>query len=87
MISVERSKVLSLLRDIINDQFTKISVDNQHLFDEIKHYLQKFVPEKESIVSLHSAKKSLFDLYNVDRQIKSSFGKSVIYEKRSIFSY
>ena len=81
LISVERSKVLSLLRDIINDQFTKISVDNQHLFEEITHYLQKFVPEKESIVSLHSAKKSLFDLYNVDKQIKSSFGKSVSMKK------
>ena len=81
LISVERSKVLSLLRDIINDQFTKISVDSQHLFDEITHYLQKFVPEKESIVSLYSAKKSLFDLYNVDKQIKSSFGKSVSMKK------
>ena len=81
LISVERSKVLSLLRDIINDQFTKISIDNKNLFEEVKHYLQKFVPEKESIVSLHSSKKSLFDFYNVDKQIKSSFGKSVSMKK------
>ena len=33
-------------------------------------YLQKFVPEKEGILKLHSSKKSLFDIYNVDKQIK-----------------
>tara|TARA_B100000579_G_C22830140_1_gene855460 strand:- start:475 stop:2028 length:1554 start_codon:yes stop_codon:yes gene_type:complete len=81
LISVERSKVLSLLRDTLNDQFTKISVDNKDIFEEVKLYLQKFVPEKESILKLHSAKKSLFDLYNVDKQIKTSFGKSVSMKK------
>tara|TARA_Y100000994_G_scaffold202080_1_gene172912 strand:- start:8532 stop:10085 length:1554 start_codon:yes stop_codon:yes gene_type:complete len=81
LISVERSKVLSLLRDILNDQFTKISVDTKELFEEVQLYLQKYVPEKEDIVSLCSAKKSLFELYNIERQIKSSFGKSVSMKK------
>tara|TARA_B100000674_G_scaffold498960_1_gene540659 strand:- start:4433 stop:5986 length:1554 start_codon:yes stop_codon:yes gene_type:complete len=81
LISVERSKVLSLLRDIINEHVTKISIDNQTLFDEVKHYLQKHIPEKETIVSLHSKKKSLFDLYNIEKQIKTSFGKSVSMKK------
>ena len=40
-ISVERSKVLSLLRDVLNDQFTKISVDTKSIFEEVKLYLQK----------------------------------------------
>jgi len=55
LISVERSKVLSLLRDVLNDQFTKISVDNKSIFEEVQLYLQKFVPEKEDILSLHSS--------------------------------
>jgi len=80
-ISVERSKVLSLLRDILNDQFIKISVDTKSIFEEVKLYLQKFVPEKESIVRLHSAKKSLFELYNIEKQIKTAFGKSVSMKK------
>ena len=81
LISVERSKVLSLLRDTLNDQFTKISVDTKELFEEVQLYLQKFVPEKEEILSLHSSKKSLFELYNIEKQIKSSFGKSVSMKK------
>tara|TARA_Y100000589_G_scaffold113143_3_gene107532 strand:- start:3503 stop:5056 length:1554 start_codon:yes stop_codon:yes gene_type:complete len=81
LISVERSKVLSLLRDILNDQFTKISVDNKEIFEEVKLYLQKFVPEKENILTHHSAKKSLFNFYNVEKQIKTSFGKSVSMKK------
>ena len=83
LISVERSKVLSLLRDILNENFTKISVDTKSIFEEVKLYLQKYVPEKEDILTLHSAKKSLFQLYNVDKQIKSAFGKSVSMKKGS----
>ncbi len=80
-ISVERSKVLSLLRDVLNESFTKISVDNKTIFEEVKLYLQKFVPEKEDILSLHTSKKPLFDLFNVDKQIKIAFGKSVSMKK------
>ncbi len=82
-ISVERSKVLSLLRDILNESFTKIAVDNKSVYEEVRLYLEKFVPEQSNILSLHSAKKSLFEIYNIDRQIKSSFGKSVSMKKGS----
>tara|TARA_B100000902_G_C27295107_1_gene909418 strand:+ start:763 stop:2316 length:1554 start_codon:yes stop_codon:yes gene_type:complete len=81
LISVERSKVLSLLRDILNENFVKIHVDTKSVFEEVKLYLQKFVPEKEDILTLHSAKKSLFELFNIDKQIKSAFGKSVSMKK------
>ena len=80
-ISVERSKVLSLLRDVLNDQFTKISVDSTAVFEEVQQYLQKFVPEKESILHMHKSRRSLFDIYNIDRQIKTAFGKSVSMKK------
>ena len=82
-ISVERSKVLSLLRDILNDSFTKIIVDDKSIFEEVNMYLDKFVPEKSEILQLHNTKKSLFEIYNIDRQIKSSFGQSVSMKKGS----
>ena len=82
-ISVERSKVSSLLRDILNDSCTKIVVDSKSLFDEVNLFLNISAPEKIDILKLHSAKKSLFEIYNVDRQIKSSFGKSVSMKKGS----
>ena len=81
LISVERSKVLSLLRDVLNENFTKISVDSKEIFEEVQLYLQKFVPEKEDILSLHSSKKPLFEQFNIGKQIKSSFGKSVSMKK------
>ena len=80
-ISVERSKVLSLLRDILNDKFTKISVDSNSVFEEVKLYLQKFVPEKESILSLHRSTRPLFEKYNIEKQKKIAFGKSVSMKK------
>tara|TARA_B100000963_G_scaffold361355_1_gene396325 strand:+ start:1335 stop:2891 length:1557 start_codon:yes stop_codon:yes gene_type:complete len=80
-ISVERSKVLSLLRDVLNESFTKIIVDKKSVYDDVKMYLQKFVPEKEDILALHKLRKPLFDIYNVDKQIKTAFGKTVSMKK------
>ena len=41
------SKLSSILRDILNDSFNKIIVDDQDLFDELKTYLNNNIPTKE----------------------------------------
>ncbi|GAL78760.1 cytoplasmic axial filament protein CafA and ribonuclease G [Algibacter lectus] len=50
------NKASSILRDIFNDTFTGITVDDETLFDQIKDYLQEIAPKKESIVKLHQSK-------------------------------
>ena len=41
------SKLSSILRDILNDSFNKIIVDDINLYDEIKQYLNTNIPSKE----------------------------------------
>lgn len=72
----ELDKTSSILRDLLNDAFTKIVVDDKDTAESIKAYLAGFAPEKEKIVQLYKGSKPIFDVHGVNRQIKSSFGKT-----------
>ena len=77
----ELGRVSAILRDILNDSFNRIIVDSQDLFNEISHYLQTIAPDKEKILKLYSGTKPIFEHFNIERQIKSSFGRSVSMRK------
>jgi len=72
----ELDKVSALLRDILNDTFDAIHV-NETYYPEIRAYIQQIAPDKVDIVKLHDGENSLFDQYDITRQIRSSFGKHV----------
>ncbi|TYB70713.1 ribonuclease E/G [Bizionia gelidisalsuginis] len=73
----ELNKASSMLRDIFNDSFTSIQVDDEALYIQIKEYVQEIAPKKESIVKLHQSNIPIFEKYGVERQIKTAFGKTV----------
>jgi len=73
----ELNKTSSLLRDIFNDSFTSICIDDEELYNQVKDYLAEVSPDKESIVSYYNSNVPIFEKYNVERQIKTSFGKTV----------
>jgi ribonuclease G len=72
----ELDKTSSILRDMLNDDFTNIIVNDKEIFDNIHDYLDNIAPAKKDIISLYKGKKPVFDTYGVNRQIKSSFGKT-----------
>ena len=77
------SKLSSILRDILNDSFNKIIVDDTDLYNELKLYLQDNIPSKEKILSKYSGSQPIFDRFHIEKQIKSSFGKTVSMKKGS----
>ncbi|WP_445757691.1 Rne/Rng family ribonuclease [Polaribacter sp.] len=77
----ELNRASSILRDIMNESFTNIVTNDETLCDEIKEYLQEIYPEKEKIVTLHNAQMPIFEKYGIERQIKTSFGKTVSMSK------
>jgi len=72
----EMDKTNGLLRDILNNSFNKIVVNEPTTFHNVKNYLNSISPEQTKIVSQYKGKKPIFDHYGVTRQIKSSFGKT-----------
>ncbi len=78
----EVNKASSILRDVFNDTFTSIQIDDEELYLQTKDYLQEIAPDRVSIVKHYQSKDlPLFEKYNVERQIKTSFGKTVSMSK------
>jgi len=77
----EVNRVTTMLRDILNDSFTKIVVDDELLYLDILDFIKDIAPDLESIVKLHDSPTPIFEKYGIERQIKSSFGKTVMIDK------
>ncbi len=77
----ELNRASSILRDVFNDSFTNIIVDDIALAEEIKDYIREIAPEKESIVKVHKSAIPIFEKYGIERQIKTSFGRTVSISK------
>lgn len=73
----ELNRVSTLLRDVLNDSFSSIAVDEKDLFEEIKSYMHSIEPEKEKIVKYYEGRLPIFEHFGVERQIKGSFGRTV----------
>ena len=77
LLFTEYSKTTTILRDLLNDSFTNIYVNNETIYEETRKYISLISPEQEKIVKLYKEKAPIFDHFEVTRQIKSSFGKVV----------
>ncbi|CAM1360181.1 Rne/Rng family ribonuclease [Tenacibaculum xiamenense] len=77
----ELNRASSILRDVMNDSFTSIVTNDEALVQEIKEYLREIFPAKENIVKFHRSQVPIFEKYGIERQIKTSFGKTVSMSK------
>src|SRR5690606_26314270 len=74
----EMDRASAILRDNFNEDFVKISVDDEVFAREMKEYLDVIAPEKSSLVKVVPGREiPLFEKVGIERQIKQSFGKNV----------
>ncbi|HTE09757.1 MAG TPA: Rne/Rng family ribonuclease [Chitinophagaceae bacterium] len=73
----EQTKTTSILRDLLNEDFNRIVVNDKNIFNDAKSYIQRIAPEKADIVSFYHNGSPIFDQYGVTKQVKAAFGKTV----------
>ncbi len=73
----ENDRTLTLVRDLVNETYTNIQINDNFLYNKIKNYLKSKSPELENIVKLYTGKLPIFEQFGVEKQIKTSFGKEV----------
>lgn len=73
----EESRIVSMLRDVFSPSFESIYVNDAETFSQISKYVSLIAPERQEIVKLYAKDEPIFDHFNVTKQIKSSFGKTV----------
>jgi ribonuclease G len=74
----EKEKTSTLLRDFLNDSFTKITVNDNILAESIRNYIEKIAPEKKKIVQEVSKDVLLFEKLGLNSRLKTSFNKTVL---------
>ncbi|MFK7899816.1 MAG: Rne/Rng family ribonuclease [Cyclobacteriaceae bacterium] len=73
----EIDRSTSLIRDLLNESFDSITIDDQNMLEETKEYIRTIAPDKEKIVKPYSSKAKLFEQKGIEKQLKVLFGKSV----------
>ena len=80
LIFEEESRIVGVLRDIFNPSFETIRVNDPDIYSQIKKYVSLIAPDRAEIVELYDKPEPIFDHFNITRQIKSSFGKTVSFK-------
>lgn len=76
----EESRAVGVIRDIFNPDFESIHVNEVEAFEQIQNYVEMIAPDRKDIVKLYAKEVPIFDHFNITRQIKSSFGKTVSFK-------
>lgn len=77
----ETGRAVALLRDLFNPTYDGIYVNDDEIFHQIKDYVGLIAPEKAEIVKRYTGNVPIFDNFNITKQIKSSFGRTVNYKR------
>ncbi|MBO5881273.1 MAG: Rne/Rng family ribonuclease [Paraprevotella sp.] len=77
----ETSRTVAMLRDLFNPSYENIYINDEEVYNEVKDYVTLIAPESAKIVKFYNGKLPIFDNFDVTKQIKSSFGKTVSYKQ------
>ncbi len=80
LIFEEESRIVGVLRDIFSPTFESIEVNDPDVYSQIRKYVSLIAPDRAEIVKLYDKPEPIFDHFNITRQIKSSFGKTVSFK-------
>ncbi len=73
----ELDKTETILRDILNDSFNRIVVNDKRTYNSLKDYLGTIAKDQVKILSEYTGKRPIYESFGITKQIKSSFGKSL----------
>ncbi len=77
----EENRTTTILRDLLNDSFSAIHTDNEAIYNEVRDYISAIEPDAEKIVKMYRGTVPIFDNFDVTKQIKQNFGKTVPFKR------
>lgn len=66
-----------ILRDLYNEGIERIRIDSQETFARVTEFAKTFVPEIVPIIEHYSGESPVFDIYNVEDEIKKALDRNV----------
>lgn len=77
LLFTENSRTTTILRDLLNESFSNIHVNDETVYNEIREYISLISPEHEKIVKYYKGNVPIFDNFDVSKQIRGAFGRVV----------
>lgn len=77
LIHQESDVVIRAIRDYLRQDIKEIIIDNQHIFDKAKHYIEQVRPDYISRLKLYNEKIPLFIQYEIENQIELAYQRTV----------
>jgi ribonuclease G len=72
---IDRTSVI--LRDLLNETFNSIYVNDPAIYEELKSFIKTIAPDKVDIIKEYKSKEPIFEHFGIDKQIRNAFGKKV----------
>ena len=66
------------VRDLITPQMEKIRVDNPRSLEEIRQFLEDFIPGSTSKLGSYAGDRPLFELFGIEDEINKALGRQVM---------
>ncbi len=73
----ELDRASVVLRDMLNESFNGIYIDDNNLYEDIKSFISTIAPQKLNILQLYRGKEHIFDHFGINKQIAGLFGRVV----------
>ena len=73
----EQDLPVRVLRDVFLNEFDKAIIDDQKQFDRVTSFFQRTAPELVEGVELYTAKKPLFEKWEIEKAIQSTLGRRI----------
>jgi len=73
----EVGRVSAILRDVLNETFDSVTIDDPEIFNEVRTFIKNIAPDRLNIVKKYNGKVKLFESVGIEKQLKTLFGQSV----------
>ncbi len=73
----EMGMTSSLIRDLFNDEVTRVVVDSKHEYGQITSYLKSVSPHLRERVALNKEKEPIFDVFGIENEIEKCYDRRV----------
>ncbi len=70
-----------IIRDLLSEDVTRVTVDNRESYEEIRRYIASTSPNLIDKVTLYQGKEPIFDSLDIEREIESIFSRKVWLKK------
>jgi len=69
--------VQRILRDLVNDDTTRVRIDSQENFVKLRNFAAEYTPMVLPLLELYTSDRPLFELYNVEMEVQKALARRV----------